>query len=43
MNMDANILENLPQMGEDPAIQIQCTMQFLKLLSIKNPPIQQVI
>jgi len=45
----ANKLENLPQMvqgvmGEDPAIQTECTTQFRRLLSIeKNPPIQQVI
>lgn len=42
-------LENLPQMiqgvmGNDPAIQTECTTQFRRLLSIeKNPPIQQVI
>ena len=42
-------LENLPQMiqgvmGQDPAIQTECTTQFRRLLSIeKNPPIQQVI
>jgi len=41
--------ENLPQMiqgvmGNDPAIQTECTTQFRRLLSIeKNPPIQQVI
>jgi len=45
----ANKLENLPQMvqgvmGEDPAVQTECTTQFRRLLSIeKNPPIQQVI
>uniref|UniRef100_A0A7S4M6U1 Importin subunit alpha n=1 Tax=Odontella aurita TaxID=265563 RepID=A0A7S4M6U1_9STRA len=45
----ANKLENLPQMvqgvmGEDAAIQTECTTQFRRLLSIeKNPPIQQVI
>lgn len=45
----ANKLENLPQMvqgvmGNDPAIQTDCTTQFRRLLSIeKNPPIQQVI
>ena len=44
-----NKLENLPQMvsgvmGNDPAIQTECTTQFRRLLSIeKNPPIQQVI
>lgn len=42
-------LENMPQMiqgvmGNDPAIQTECTTQFRRLLSIeKNPPIQQVI
>lgn len=45
----ANKLEHLPEMvagvmGEDPAIQTECTTQFRRLLSIeKNPPIQQVI
>lgn len=45
----ANKLENLPQMvegvmGDDPAVQTECTTQFRRLLSIeKNPPIQQVI
>jgi len=44
-----NKLENLPQMvqgvmGNDPAVQTECTTQFRRLLSIeKNPPIQQVI
>ena len=44
-----NKLENLPQMvagvmGNDPAIQSECTTQFRRLLFIdKNPPIQQVI
>lgn len=42
-------LEQLPQMvqgvmGNDPAVQTDCTTQFRRLLSIeKNPPIQQVI
>lgn len=42
-------LENLPEMiagvsGNDPALQLECTTQFRRLLSIeKNPPIQQVI
>lgn len=42
-------LEQLPEMvqgvmGNDPAIQTECTTQFRRLLSIeKNPPIQQVI
>ena len=42
-------LEQLPQMvqgvmGNDPAVQTECTTQFRRLLSIeKNPPIQQVI
>lgn len=45
----ANKLEQLPQMvqgvmGNDPAVQTECTTQFRRLLSIeKNPPIQQVI
>ena len=45
----ANKLENLPQMvagvmGDDAAVQTECTTQFRRLLSIeKNPPIQQVI
>ncbi|KAL7548225.1 hypothetical protein ACHAWF_016571 [Thalassiosira exigua] len=45
----SNKLENLPQMvagvmGNDPAVQTECTTQFRRLLSIeKNPPIQQVI
>ena len=44
-----NKLEDLPVMvqgvmGEDPAIQTDCTTKFRRLLSIeKNPPIQQVI
>lgn len=42
-------LEQLPAMvqgvmGEDPAVQTECTTQFRRLLSIeKNPPIQEVI
>lgn len=42
-------LENLPAMvagvmGNDPAVQTDCTTQFRRLLSIeKNPPIQHVI
>lgn len=42
-------LEQLPAMvqgvmGNDPAVQTECTTQFRRLLSIeKNPPIQQVI
>jgi importin subunit alpha-6/7 len=42
-------LEQLPQMvagvmGNDAAVQTECTTQFRRLLSIeKNPPIQQVI
>ena len=42
-------LANLPQMvagvmSSDPAVQVECTTQFRRLLSIeKNPPIQQVI
>jgi len=49
---DANImqrLQNLPQMvsgvqSEDPAVQLESTTQFRKLLSIeRNPPIQAVI
>lgn len=45
----AQRLENLPQMvagvmGEDVAVQTDCTTQFRRLLSIeKNPPIQEVI
>ena len=45
----ANKLENLPNMvqgvmGNDQAVQTDCTTQFRRLLSIeKNPPIQQVI
>jgi HEAT repeat protein len=45
----ASKLEQLPAMvhgvmGEDPAVQTECTTQFRRLLSIeKNPPIQQVI
>lgn len=48
-NMAASKLEQLPAMvqgvmGEDPAVQTECTTQFRRLLSIeKNPPIQQVI
>lgn len=42
-------LEQLPNMvagimGQDPQVQVECTTQFRRLLSIeKNPPIQQVI
>jgi importin subunit alpha-6/7 len=42
-------LEQLPAMvagvmGNDPAVQVECTTQFRRLLSIeKNPPIQAVI
>lgn len=42
-------LEQLPEMvrgvmGNDPAVQTECTTHFRRLLSIeKNPPIQQVI
>ncbi|CAJ1934805.1 unnamed protein product [Cylindrotheca closterium] len=45
----ASKLEQLPEMvqgvmGNDPAVQTECTTQFRRLLSIeKNPPIQQVI
>eukprot|EP00538_Stauroneis_constricta_P000671 CAMPEP_0119546642 /NCGR_PEP_ID=MMETSP1352-20130426/972_1 /TAXON_ID=265584 /ORGANISM="Stauroneis constricta, Strain CCMP1120" /LENGTH=558 /DNA_ID=CAMNT_0007591363 /DNA_START=104 /DNA_END=1780 /DNA_ORIENTATION=+ len=45
----ASKLEALPTMvqgvmGNDPAVQTECTTQFRRLLSIeKNPPIQQVI
>ncbi len=45
----ASKLEQLPAMvqgvmGNDPAVQTDCTTQFRRLLSIeKNPPIQQVI
>lgn len=45
----ASKLEQLPAMvqgvmGNDPAVQTECTTQFRRLLSIeKNPPIQQVI
>eukprot|EP00977_Amphora_coffeiformis_P028421 scaffold35024_cov153-Amphora_coffeaeformis.AAC.1 len=48
-NMTASKLEQLPAMvqgvmGNDPAVQTECTTQFRRLLSIeKNPPIQQVI
>jgi len=48
-NFTINKLENMPQMiagvmGNDPALQTDCTTQFRRLLSIeKNPPIQQVI
>lgn len=47
--MTASKLEQLPAMvqgvmGNDPAVQTECTTQFRRLLSIeKNPPIQQVI
>lgn len=47
--VNASKLEQLPQMvqgvmGNDPAVQTECTTQFRRLLSIeKNPPIQQVI
>lgn len=47
--VDASKLEQLPVMvqgvlGNDPAVQTECTTQFRRLLSIeKNPPIQQVI
>jgi importin subunit alpha-6/7 len=47
--MAASKLEQLPAMvqgvmGDDPAVQTECTTQFRRLLSIeKNPPIQQVI
>jgi len=45
----ATKLEQLPAMvqgvlGNDPHVQVECTTQFRRLLSIeKNPPIQQVI
>jgi HEAT repeat protein len=45
----ATKLEQLPAMvqgvmGNDPQVQVECTTQFRRLLSIeKNPPIQQVI
>mmetsp|Transcript_19693 Transcript_19693/g.29220 ORF Transcript_19693/g.29220 Transcript_19693/m.29220 type:complete len:556 (-) Transcript_19693:2659-4326(-) len=45
----ATKLEQLPAMvqgvlGSDPQVQVECTTQFRRLLSIeKNPPIQQVI
>lgn len=45
----ATKLEQLPNMvagvmGNDPQVQVECTTQFRRLLSIeKNPPIQQVI
>jgi importin subunit alpha-6/7 len=48
-SMAASKLEQLPAMvqgvmGDDPAVQTECTTQFRRLLSIeKNPPIQQVI
>ena len=48
-SMAASKLEQLPAMvqgvmGNDPAVQTECTTQFRRLLSIeKNPPIQQVI
>jgi len=48
-SMTASKLEQLPAMvqgvmGNDPAVQTECTTQFRRLLSIeKNPPIQQVI
>ena len=47
--MNASKLEQLPAMvagvmGNDPALQVECTTQFRRLLSIeKNPPIQAVI
>jgi importin subunit alpha-6/7 len=47
--LDRSKLEQLPAMvhgvmGNDPAVQIECTTQIRCLLSIeKNPPIQQVI
>ncbi len=47
--VNASKLEQLPAMvqgvmGNDPAVQTECTTQFRRLLSIeKNPPIQQVI
>eukprot|EP00934_Nitzschia_sp_Nitz4_P007055 Nitzschia sp. Nitz4//scaffold10_size219509//129848//131776//NITZ4_001437-RA/size219509-processed-gene-0.243-mRNA-1//1//CDS//3329532947//7045//frame0 len=48
-SLTAAKLEKLPAMiqgvmGDDPAVQTECTTQFRRLLSIeKNPPIQQVI
>jgi importin subunit alpha-1 len=48
-SLAASKLEQLPAMvqgvmGNDPAVQTECTTQFRRLLSIeKNPPIQQVI
>jgi len=48
-SMTASKLEQLPAMvqgvmGNDAAVQTECTTQFRRLLSIeKNPPIQQVI
>ena len=48
-SITASKLEQLPAMvqgvmGNDPAVQTECTTQFRRLLSIeKNPPIQQVI
>lgn len=48
-SMAASKLEQLPAMvqgvmGNDAAVQTECTTQFRRLLSIeKNPPIQQVI
>lgn len=47
--MTQSKLEQLPTMvegvmGNDPAVQTECTTQFRRLLSIeKNPPIQNVI
>eukprot|EP00534_Pseudo-nitzschia_fraudulenta_P000192 CAMPEP_0201130488 /NCGR_PEP_ID=MMETSP0850-20130426/39999_1 /ASSEMBLY_ACC=CAM_ASM_000622 /TAXON_ID=183588 /ORGANISM="Pseudo-nitzschia fraudulenta, Strain WWA7" /LENGTH=556 /DNA_ID=CAMNT_0047400257 /DNA_START=86 /DNA_END=1756 /DNA_ORIENTATION=- len=47
--MNQTKLEQLPAMvqgvmGDDPAVQTECTTQFRRLLSIeKNPPIQNVI
>jgi HEAT repeat protein len=47
--MNQSKLEQLPAMvqgvmGNDPAVQTECTTQFRRLLSIeKNPPIQNVI
>jgi Armadillo/beta-catenin-like repeat len=41
-------LEQLPAMvagvmGDDPVVYVECTKQFRRLLSVENPPIQEVI